>query len=213
MNDRMERNDGFGMAVVVEGGIAVLAVLLAWLFQVTLREQFAAWGRPLALAVGRGIVATIPMLCVFGTLVHAKNAELRQLREHVEWMVGEMFPRKSAAEFALVALLAGVGEELLFRGVLQAKLIGWTTPLAGLWLASLLFGLAHALSRLYFAFAVAVGLFLGWITFQYGDLVAPMVAHALYDFVALMYLSRARRRPVSPETSPVSESTDDREVR
>lgn len=203
MGDRLKPNDGFGMAVIVEGGIAVLAVLLAWLFQVTLREQFAAWGTPLALAVGRGIVATLPMLCVFGALVHSRNAELRRLREHVEWMVREMFPRKSAAEFAMVALLAGVGEELLFRGVFQTKLIGWTTPLVGLWLASLVFGLAHALSRLYFAFAVVVGLFLGWLAFQYGDLVAPMVAHALYDFVALLYLSRNAKRPSAP-TSPAA---------
>lgn len=201
MGETSKQNDGFGMAVIVEGGLAVLAVLLAWLFQVTLREQFAEWGRPLALAVGRGIVATLPMLCVFGALVHTKNAELRRLREHVEWMVREMFPRGSMAQFALVALLAGVGEELLFRGVLQTKLIGWTTPLVGLWLASLLFGLAHALSRLYFAFAVAVGLFLGWLAFQFGDLVAPMIAHAVYDFVALVYLSRSSRRPAAP-TSP-----------
>lgn len=201
MSEVLKRNDGFGMAVIVEGGIAVLAVLLAWLFQVTLREQFAAWGWPLLVAMGRGIVATIPMLCVFGALVHAKNAELRQLREHVEWMVREMFPRGSAAEFAMVAILAGVGEELLFRGVLQTKLIDWTTPLVGLWLSSLLFGLAHALSRLYFAFAVAVGLYLGWLAFQYGDLVGPMVAHALYDFVALLYLSRNAKRPPAP-TSP-----------
>jgi uncharacterized protein len=201
MGEGLKQNDGFGMAVVVEGGIAVVAVLLAWLFHVTLREQFAAWGRPLVLAVGRGIVATIPMLCVFGVLIHTKSAELRRLREHVEWMVHEMFPRGSAAEFAMVALLAGVGEELLFRGVLQTKLISWTTPMTGLWLASLLFGLAHALSRLYFAFAVAVGLFLGWLAFQFGDLVAPMIAHALYDFVALMYLARSSRRPTAPQVN------------
>lgn len=198
MGEVLKRNDGFGMAVIVEGGIAVLALLLAWLFHVPLREQFAEWGRPMALAIGRGIVATIPMLCVFGALVHTKYAELRRLREHVESMVREMFPRRSAAEFAMVALLAGVGEELLFRGVLQTKLIEWTTPTAGLWLASVIFGLAHALSRLYFAFAVAVGLFLGWLAFQYGDLVAPMVAHALYDFVALIYLARSSRRPATP---------------
>jgi membrane protease YdiL (CAAX protease family) len=58
----------------------------------------------------------------------------------------------------------------------------------GLVITSLLFGLAHALSKLYFLFAVAVGAFLGWLAFR--DLVAPMVAHGLYDFLALVYLSR-----------------------
>jgi hypothetical protein len=91
----------------------------------------------------------------------------------------------------MVATLAGVGEELLFRGVLQVKAGQWTTPLIGLLIASLLFGLAHALSKLYFAFAVAVGAFLGWLAIACHDLVAPMIAHGLYDFLALAYLSRS----------------------
>ena len=105
--------------------------------------------------------------------------------------MSEMFPAASVAQFAMVAALAGVGEELLFRGVIQTKLAGWTTPLAGLLLASVLFGLAHALSKPYFAFAIVVGIFLGWLALQYNDLVAPMVAHALYDFLALVYISRS----------------------
>jgi membrane protease YdiL (CAAX protease family) len=206
MSEAAKRGDGFGMAVMVEAGIAVAALLLAWLFGVTLRDQFAAWGTPFVWAVCLGIAATWPMLLVFGGLVHARHPELRRLREHVEWMVREMFPRGSSAEFAMVALLAGIGEELLFRGVLQTKLILWTTPTVGLALASVLFGLAHALSRLYFAFAVGVGLFLGWLAFQYNDLTAPIVAHALYDFVALVYLSRKSRRP-SASAPPQSEET------
>lgn len=193
MDEAVKHNDGFGIAVAVEGGIAILAVLLAWLFSVPLREQFATWGVPLAQAAGRGIVATLPMLLVFGVLVQSRQPALRQLREHVEGLVREMFPRKSAVEFAMVALLAGVGEELLFRGVLQTKLIVWTTPVIGLVLTSVLFGLAHALSRTYFAFAVAVGAYLGWLTLRYDDLAAPMVAHGLYDFVALVWLARSRR--------------------
>ncbi|MEO7402767.1 MAG: CPBP family intramembrane glutamic endopeptidase, partial [Burkholderiales bacterium] len=91
----------------------------------------------------------------------------------------------------MVAALAGIGEELLFRGVIQTKLGDWMTPLIGLCLTSFLFGLAHALSKLYFAFAIIVGAFLGWLSLHYHDLVAPMVAHGLYDFVALVYLSKS----------------------
>src|SRR4029077_2757949 len=94
------------------------------------------------------------------------------------------------AQFAMVAVLAGVGEELLFRGGLQTIFGNWTTPLVGMLVTSLAFGPAHALSKLYFLFAVAVGGFLGWMTWKYNDLVAPMVAHGVYDFLALVYLSR-----------------------
>jgi CAAX protease family protein len=195
MDPAADRNDGFAMAVMVEGGLAIIAILFAWLFQVSLRDLFAPLGKPFIWAVARGIAATVPMLAVFWWLVNSQRPMLKQLREQVEWLIREMFPSASVMQFAMVALLAGVGEELLFRGVLQTKLADWTTPIVGLAIASLLFGLAHALSKLYFMFAVAVGAFLGWLAFRYHDLVAPMVAHGVYDFVALVYLSRSRQRP------------------
>jgi membrane protease YdiL (CAAX protease family) len=128
---------------------------------------------------------------------------MRQLREQVQWLIDEMFPSRSIAQFAMVAILAGVGEELLFRGAIQSVLGNWTTPVIGLVITSLLFGLAHALSKLYFLFAVAVGAFLGWMTLKYSDLVAPMVAHGVYDFLALVYLSR-QKTPPADESQPVN---------
>jgi membrane protease YdiL (CAAX protease family) len=209
MNAPAQRSDGFAMAVAVEGGLALVALILAWVFHVPLREKFAPPWSPLGLAVVRGLLATLPMLIVFWLLVNSSWPRLRELREQVDWLVTEMFPAGSAAQFAMVAALAGVGEELLFRGVLQTKLSEWTTPAIGLVLASLLFGLAHALSKLYFAFAVAVGLFLGWLTLAYNDLVAPMVAHGLYDFLALVYLLRSSRSRANEGFDPVNANVSD----
>jgi membrane protease YdiL (CAAX protease family) len=204
MDPTAERTDGFAMAVVVEGGLAVGALVLAWVFHVPLRDQFAPLGAPLAAAVVRGFAATVPMLAVFLWLVNSKRPLLRQLREQVEWLVHEMFPTGNVLQFAMVASLAGVGEELLFRGVLQTKLGEWTTPILGLAITSFLFGLAHALSKLYFAFAIAVGGFLGWLAFEYHDLVAPMIAHGLYDFLALVYLSKTATRRDRPHGASAS---------
>jgi membrane protease YdiL (CAAX protease family) len=190
MESADQRSDGFAMAVVVEGGLACIGLLLAWLFQVPLREMFPPMGAPLVAATTRGLLATLPMLAIFWVLVNSSWPPLRGLRKQVQWLITEMFPAASIGQFAMVAVLAGVSEELLFRGVIQTKLAIWTTPLAGLVITSILFGLAHALSKAYFVFAVVVGLFLGWLTLQYNDLVAPMVAHGVYDFLALVYLSR-----------------------
>ena len=178
------------MAVVVEGGLACIALLLAWLLQVPLREMFPPLGVPLVAAITRGLLATLPMLAIFWVLVNSSWPLLRELREQVQWLITEMFPAASIGQFAMVAVLAGVSEELLFRGVIQTKLGIWTTPLVALVITSILFGLAHALSKAYFIFAVIVGLFLGWLALHYNDLVAPMVAHGVYDFLALVYLSR-----------------------
>jgi membrane protease YdiL (CAAX protease family) len=204
MDTPAERNNGFAMAVAVEGGLAVVALLLAWLFHVTLRDLFPDSTPTLWESIIRGLLATVPMLALFAYLVNAKRPALRELRSQVDWLVQEMFPSGSLLQFAMVAVLAGVGEELLFRGVLQTKLGVWTTPVIGLIVASFLFGLAHALSKLYFSFAIAVGVFLGWLTLHYNDLVAPMVAHTVYDFVALAYISRsavARRRDANASPS------------
>jgi hypothetical protein len=204
-----EHTNGFAMAVMVEGGLALAAALFAWFFSVSLRNQFPPTGELLAVALARGLAATLPMLLVFWLLVNSRRPVLRQLRDQVDWLIHEMFPTGSIPQFAMVALLAGVGEELLFRGALQTKLGQWTTPIVGLLLTSVLFGLAHALSKLYFAFAVAVGAFLGWLAFQFNDLIAPMVAHGLYDFLALVYLSRTKLAPIAKLENPSPDESSD----
>jgi len=180
------------MAVLIEGALAVVAVALAWLFSVPLREQFPTSGTSLAWAVARGLVATVPMLAMFWWLVHSDWPALEALQQQVERLISEMFPSANIGQLALVAVLAGVGEELMFRGVLQTIFGWWTTPIAGLLISGLMFGLLHALSKVYFALATVIGVGLGWMTWYFEDLVGPMVAHSLYDFVALMYLCRRR---------------------
>ncbi|HEY2761421.1 MAG TPA: hypothetical protein VGI75_11780, partial [Pirellulales bacterium] len=108
-----EHTNGFAMAVMVEGGLALVAVLFAWLFSVSLRDQFPPAGEALAIAAARGLAATLPMLMVFWLLVNSRRPVLRQLRDQVDWLIREMFPTGSIPQFAMVALLAGVGEELL----------------------------------------------------------------------------------------------------
>jgi len=196
MTDDRERPNGFAMAVVIESALALLAMGLAWIFNIPLRDQMPHSAALFAVAMGRGMVAAAIMLAVFWWLVHSKLPALRALRRQVDEVIAEMFPYATLAQLATVALLAGVGEELLFRGCLQPLIGRWTTPLIGIVAASVLFGGAHALSRVYFALATILGLGLGWMTWYYNDLVGPMVAHTVYDFVALVYLVRQRRATV-----------------
>jgi uncharacterized protein len=96
----------------------------------------------------------------------------------------------SLAELALLSLLAGVGEELLFRGVLQPALMRWLGPAPGLVAASVLFGLFHPITATYVVLAAGLGLYLGLVAWAGGNLLIVIVAHALYDFVVLVYLLR-----------------------
>jgi membrane protease YdiL (CAAX protease family) len=203
MNSHTEHSGGFRLAILIEGSLGLAAVLLAWLFGVPLREQFAATAADAAWAATRGVVATLPLLAGFWWLVHAQSPGLRKLREQVLRMVREMFCDAPLGQLALIAGLAGVSEELLFRGVLQTLVGRWTTPLVGLVVASLIFGVLHAMSRLYFVLATLVGAYLGWLLLEFSDLVAPIVTHALYDFVALAYLCRTAAHEILPDPMEV----------
>jgi membrane protease YdiL (CAAX protease family) len=187
------KTNGLRWAVLVEGGLAAAAVLLAWLLGVPLASQLPSDIHAIFMAAGRGTLATLPLLAGFWWAVHSRLPALRQLRLWMQWLVEELFSGAGIAQLALVAALAGVGEELLFRGVLQWLVGHWTTPLVGLAVASLVFGAFHALSRLYFVLATLIGAYFGWLLLRYGDLVTPMVTHGLYDFLALAYLARHRR--------------------
>jgi membrane protease YdiL (CAAX protease family) len=193
MAETEQRPNGFAMAVVVEGGLALAAVLLAWVLSVPIREQIPATGEQLAYAIARGVALTVPMFALFVWIVHSSWTPFRELRQLLEWLITELFPTASPAQLAFVAVLAGVGEEFLFRGVLQPVIGQWTTPLIGLVITSLIFGVVHSVSKLYFFLATVIGLCLGALALQYNDLVAPMVAHTLHDFLALVYLSRRLR--------------------
>jgi len=114
----------------------------------------------------------------------------------VEERVAPLFAGATLAELALIGLLAGVGEEGFFRGVVQAGLAERLPAWLALVAAAAIFGAAHWLTTPYAVLAGIVGLYLGGLFLVSGNLLAPIVTHALYDLVALSIL--IRMKPVSP---------------
>jgi membrane protease YdiL (CAAX protease family) len=107
--------------------------------------------------------------------------------------------------FVLISLMAGIGEETLFRGLAQpllGDLIG--SRFVGLMLASILFGLAHSVTPTYAVLATVVGAYLGLLWIMCDNLLGPITAHAAYDFFALWYLkyTSPRRRPMRRASEP-----------
>lgn len=143
-----------------------------------------------AAALTRGVVALAPMLAMLAVLMRSDWRPLAELRRQVTALVGEMFGGASWPALLAVAVAAGVGEELLFRGALQPLAVRWTNPVVGVAIVSVVFGLLHAVSWTYFILATAIGLYLGWLAEAYQDLTAPIFVHGAYDFVALMVLVR-----------------------
>ncbi len=81
MEPHVQRSDGFAVAVIVEGGLAVIALCLLWLFHLPVRDKFPTFAGQLVGAVVRGLLATLPMLAIFWLLVNSKWPTLGKLRD------------------------------------------------------------------------------------------------------------------------------------
>ncbi|MGW8394189.1 CPBP family intramembrane glutamic endopeptidase [Pseudoduganella sp. HUAS MS19] len=144
-------------------------------------------GMPLLLQAGIGLTVGL-LYWAFGVIGFKYAAARKTNRSTVE-----SYSRLDLSGWnpVWIALAAGFGEELLFRGALQ--------PLLGIWFTSALFVLAHTraykfneltgrvLIQAGSVFVVSV--FFGYIT-QYVGLLAAMVIHAAIDIVGLYAIRR-----------------------
>jgi membrane protease YdiL (CAAX protease family) len=191
MEERRRRLGVVLLAAAFEGGLAGLALLLGWLFQ----QPPLADCRWNAAALAIGVVATLPMLAVFVTVTRWPVGPLARMRRILDEFIMPLFSGCTLLGLAALSVLAGLGEEMLFRGVLQPVLGRWLGQPGGLLAASALFGLLHPITPTYIVLAAGLGLYLGWLALTTGNLLVVILAHALYDFLVLVYLLH-RQRPV-----------------
>ncbi|MCS7305752.1 MAG: CPBP family intramembrane metalloprotease [Thermoguttaceae bacterium] len=185
-----------GITVAVEGGLGLVAVGVGWL----VKEPI--WGKidwNFSDALVGGIVA-VPLLVGLWVAVNYPWGPWRGLVRVLQNLVVPLFSRCGVWQLGLISILAGLGEEMFFRGLLQDGLARWLgqfgifAQTASLWLAvglaSCLFGLLHWISPFYAFVAGLMGAYLGWWRIRSGNLLGPIIAHAFYDFVGLVYLTK-----------------------
>jgi membrane protease YdiL (CAAX protease family) len=159
--------------------------------------------------IGIGIVAALPLLAVINLLERLPLQSVRKLQEETEQKLIKLMAGFSYKELATVALCAGVGEEMLFRGWLMMHLAGSVDmatlnaqPFAGLTSptvllaiagSSIAFGLAHPITPLYIVITGLIGVFMAVLMITTGSLIAPIAAHAFYDLVQLVIAVRQYR--------------------
>jgi membrane protease YdiL (CAAX protease family) len=182
------------MGVICEGGLALLAMGLGrWLDHPP--QKAIAWTLS---GTGCGLLASLPLLGFFGLCLRFPRGPLADMVEVVDRYLVPLFRPLWVWEMAIISALAGLGEEMLFRGVLQQEFAGWVRGpqgvVFGLLLASLVFGLLHFITPSYALFAGLTGLYLGGLWLLTRNLLVPIMAHGVYDFLALVYLTRVRGR-------------------
>jgi membrane protease YdiL (CAAX protease family) len=139
-------------------------------------------------------VAAVPLLLGLRWTLTTGMTSVRRLVELVVNQLGPHLAPRSSVELALLAALAGFAEEILFRGLVQVGLARLMPEGVALVVASGAFGLAHFITPAYAALAGLAGLYLGVLFLLLGGLTAPIVAHAVYDVIALNYVARLYRR-------------------
>ena len=137
---------------------------------------------------GAGLLLGLVVVLLSSWLTRATRAGDRLARA-----LAQLIGRRTTGECVALALASGIGEEAFFRGAMQPQL--------GLVATSLCFALAHFAPRRdllpWAGFSLAAGFALGGLFEATGNLVAPVVAHAVVNAVNLRLLSRdyAGREP------------------
>ncbi len=106
----------------------------------------------------------------------------------IEIITRDLSPLVFVFVFVVVAILPAIGEELVFRGLIQTELVRATrNPHVGIWLASILFSAIH-LQFLGFLPRTLIGAFLGYLYYWSGNLWIPVLAHFFNNGVQLVGL-------------------------
>ena len=80
-------------------------------------------------------------------------------------------------------------EEFLFRGVIQNLLTRCWKPRVGLWVAAIVFGLAHLPDLRYVLLATLAGLGYGWVYARTGKITASALTHTGVNWIWKLLLS------------------------
>lgn len=135
------------------------------------------------------IIATLPLVAALLILMRVDAPWMERIEAHVRSFLRPILQYGGLTGMAILALAAGVGEELLFRGVVQAELIGLIGPWGALVVASIIFGVCHWITPAYALIATIMGAYLGGLYMYTGGLTVPILVHAFYDFVAFAYFA------------------------
>ncbi len=185
------------LAAIFEGGLVAVAIGLGWLTGQDPLESFPRTPSGVGLGVAWGAVATLPPLAGLWLCLKFPIRPFAELVRVVDDLLVPLFRQCRLLDLAVISVLAGLGEEMLFRGVIQAVVADWIDGPLGvgvaLAVAAILFGLAHRITLTYGLLAGAIGLYLGGIWLLSDNLLVPITAHAVYDFLVLIYLVRIRK--------------------
>jgi len=147
-------------------------------------------GAPQAPRVAYVLVATLATVVIvdqiylinqqFSPVPHEYVESLKDLRPTDGW--------NFAVIFVGLCVLVPIAEELAFRGIIQQIFTRNMGPVAGFLLAGLVFGAVHLNAHLLISITF-FGVFLSFVYYATGNLSYTIIAHAVFNAVALLQLT------------------------
>ncbi|MEY4209675.1 MAG: hypothetical protein RLZ92_53 [Pseudomonadota bacterium] len=186
------QNQFFKIACYFEASLVVIAVSVGWLFDLNpLADLYFSEA-----AIVNGVLATLPLLILFFGMQQLPHPAFKNIRNLLQESLGQSLQGVHWTDLLILAGLAGLGEEVLFRGLMQSGFEqAWGFDV-GLIASSVVFAFAHAVTPLYAVLALLISLYLGLSLDYDGErsLLTPIVIHGLYDFVAFLVIVNNTRK-------------------
>ncbi len=188
---RANRSSFLKIATYFETGLVAVAYFIGWLGDVDPLADL----HPEVSALLWALAGTIPLYLLFLLSYYMPVGKLHAIKRFLIDRLGPFLNACDGMDLLYLSLLAGITEEILFRGLLQPLLEshwGWA---AGIIFSNVLFAMAHFITPLYALLAGLTGLYLGF-SLDFGgerNLLTPIVIHALYDFLAFLAVARTYR--------------------
>ncbi|MGR8933530.1 MAG: CPBP family intramembrane glutamic endopeptidase [Gammaproteobacteria bacterium] len=184
-----EHEKFFKWACYFESSLILIALILGWIAGVAPFvnlhfEQNAFF---------YGLMGAAPLFLLLMALSQLDVSAVQDIRKLLLDTLGGSLYRLQWQDLLVLSAIAGISEEILFRGVLQPWLESAWGLTAGLLASNIIFGLVHAVTPLYAVLAGLVGVYLG-LSLDYGgqrNLLIPIMIHGIYDFLAFMVIMRA----------------------
>ncbi len=181
----------FKTACYFESALILVAIALGWIANINPFEYIIFNEQ----AVINGILGTFPLCLIFIALNQLQLDSLQKIRQVLHQTLGPSLSKHHWTDLFVLAAIAGISEEILFRGVIQPWMEDSWGLMAGLLASSVLFGLVHAVTALYFMMATMVSIYLG-LYLDYDNtrnLLTPIIIHGLYDFFAFVVILHSYR--------------------
>lgn len=173
-----------GALVVMQLGLLAIALVIARWQDIDPLRYMAGERTPAPMAISAVVGALTGGVVVgLSRWGEATSASLRRMAATLAEMIGPL----RMHEVAALAVVSGVAEEILFRGVL----LEWWGPFA----STLVFAVLHIAPQrellLWPVFAAAAGGLFAALTIASGDVTAAIVAHMTINYFNLASLSEA----------------------